>query len=161
MTGPRRITPAGERFGRLVLMRDRMPGEQMARARCDCGTEFEVRFSNLGRSSKSCGCSKRGAGNGRYRHGGADSRLYDVWCQIVARCHRPTHARFADYGARGITVCEAWRKDFAAFRDYLGEPPDNDRRWTVDRINNDGNYEPGNVRWATYTEQRHNRRDVA
>ena len=73
---------------------------------------------------------------------------------MIARCYNPKHPRFADYGGRGITVCERWLT-FANFLADMGEPPPG---LTLDRIDNDGNYEPGNCRWATDTQQRTNKR---
>lgn len=73
------------------------------------------------------------------------------------RCLDPTRADYKDYGKRGITVCDEWRNDFAAFLAYLGERPSTE--YTLDRKNVDGNYEPGNVKWATKTEQARNRRN--
>lgn len=99
----------------------------------------------------------RGAANGRFRHGMADSPLYMSWADMVARCTRTTHPRYADYGGRGITVCERWR-DFANFYADMGDRPPG---LTLDRIDNDGNYEPGNCRWADLSTQMKNRRPSA
>lgn len=100
--------------------------------------------------------------NPNWRGGKSSHPLYDVYLQMVARCTKPTHKRYADYGGRGITVCEQWlgRDGFWQYVADVGERPDDGQRWTVDRVNNDGAYTPGNVRWATYREQRHNRRDT-
>lgn len=152
-----RTIQAGERYGKLVVSVTRRPGEPAVRVRCDCGTELSVTYGNLGRSAKSCGCTKKGSGNGRYRHGMAGTKVYMVWSEMVARCTRPSHKRYADYGGRGISVCDRWR-DFANFYVDMGQPPPG---LTLDRINNDGGYAPGNCRWATLSQQASNRRSSA
>lgn len=77
---------------------------------------------------------------------------------MVGRCHNPNHAAFAYYGARGINVCDRWRNSVEAFIAEVGPRP---LGLTLDRIDNDGNYEPGNVRWATKSQQQRNRRGSA
>jgi hypothetical protein len=74
---------------------------------------------------------------------------------MKGRCHNPNHADYHLYGARGIKVCDGWRHSYNAFAAYMGDKPSNG---TMDRIDNDGDYEPGNVRWATHSEQMRNRR---
>lgn len=90
----------------------------------------------------------------REKHGAAGTLLYNVWAAIVQRCENPHQARYADYGGRGITMCRRWRESFAAFREDVGTSPG--IGFSLDRINNDGNYEPGNVRWADAKMQRRN-----
>ncbi len=80
-----------------------------------------------------------------------------VWSAIRGRCGNPKNRAFHYYGGRGISVCDRWNK-FSKFLEDVGDPPGLGRRWSLDRIDNDGNYEPGNVRWATQTEQNDNRR---
>lgn len=82
-------------------------------------------------------------------------RLYGVWCMMRRRCSNPSSHNYKHYGARGIRVCERWMNDFNAFIQDMGPRPAGQ---SLDRINNDGNYEPSNCRWATPTEQRNNRR---
>lgn len=89
-------------------------------------------------------------------HGMSRTPLYVLWTAIIQRCTNPNHPRYADYGGRGIAICDAWRHDFAAFHAHVGDRP---KGLTLDRIENDGPYAPGNVRWATYAEQRANRRE--
>jgi hypothetical protein len=85
------------------------------------------------------------------------TRIYYIWADMVGRCTRPTHARYANYGGRGISVCDSWRA-FENFYAYMGDKP---LGLSLDRIDNDGNYEPGNVRWATGSQQARNRRPSA
>lgn len=83
------------------------------------------------------------------------SPTYIVWVNMRQRCGNPNSPRYANYGGRGIKVCEEWQNSYNAFKKYIGEKPPN---YSLDRIDNDGDYEPGNVRWATMKEQRSNQR---
>lgn len=86
-----------------------------------------------------------------------DKPEYLAWREMKVRCYRETNVQFEDYGGRGISVCREWRDSFLAFFNHIGPRPSHGH--SLDRIDNDGNYEPGNVRWATKVEQRANRRD--
>lgn len=106
---------------------------------------------------------KRGPANPNWRGGKTSHPLYDIYLDMVARCHRTTHARYADYGGRGVTVCGRWRGDFWAFVADVGPRPEGvgptgRATHTLDRIDNDRGYEPNNVRWATAHEQSQNKR---
>lgn len=127
---------------------------------CECGQLRIVRSNALTTGNTiSCGCSP-----GSFKHGGArDSGVrpgYYTWCNMRARCNRPQRAEYRNYGGRGITVCDRWQgvKGYQNFLADMGEKPPN---YSLDRINNDGNYEPSNCRWATYKEQTKNRRKIA
>lgn len=124
--------------------------------RCSCGNPFVlVRSSHLVTgNTRSCGCAKRRA------DGLSASRTYVTWAAMRRRCSDPKHPRYADYGGRGVRVCRQWNAPgtgFAAFLRDVGERPPGK---TLDRIDCNGNYAPGNVRWATLIEQRWNRRDM-
>lgn len=90
------------------------------------------------------------------KHGLSDTPEYQAWADMIVRCTNPKNRRFKDYGGRGITVCDKWRRSFLSFLDDVGKRPE--ARMSLDRENNSGNYEPGNVRWAMPLIQAANRR---
>ena len=96
------------------------------------------------------------------KHGLSKTKIYKVWCDMRERCFNPKKDRYPNYGGRGITVCDEWAgsDDFVAFYNYVSKLDHfGEEGYTLDRINNDGNYEPSNVRWATDTQQRRSRTD--
>lgn len=132
--------------------------------RCVCGSVRTVAGGKL-RSGEagSCGCRKGPKlAAAHTRHGdAAGGRLtaeYRVWSNMIDRCERPGNKSFRDYGERGIAVCPRWRESFAAFLEDMGRKPL--PRLTIDRIDNEGSYEPGNCRWATRTVQNRNKRNA-
>jgi hypothetical protein len=132
-------------------------GKMLWRCRCICGNEtLATRYQLKSGHKKSCGCWRvDNCAIVATRHGGAKRgqkmRLYGIWAGIFSRCTNPNVKAFPRYGGRGISVCDDWHS-FPAFRDWAEANGYRDDL-AIDRINNDGNYEPSNCRWATYKEQ--------
>lgn len=146
----------GKRFGQLVLVgvSNNKKGKRRAVVSCDCGSELLVDPSGLkSGNNTTCGdWSKHDRGT--RTHGMSKSSEHGIWKQMLQRCFNPRCKNYANYGARGITVCERW-KTFENFYADMGSKPDG---LTLERMNNAGNYEPSNCRWATYTDQLNNNR---
>lgn len=157
-----RVDIAGQRFGSLVAVEFAGSVGRRASAwtcRCDCGRPVVVRVGNLRSGhTRSCGCLKIAASS---THGQSRKRTreYRSWQNMKRRCSDPKMKTWAAYGGRGIRVCAEWLGDggFERFFEHIGRAPSMEH--TLDRIDGDKNYEPGNVRWATRQEQDRNRRD--
>src|SRR4051812_7666791 len=121
---------------------------------CDCGTGVLVDKASLTKGrSQSCGCAIGEAHGEAY--GEKRTREYQTWLDMKSRCYNPACRTFKYYGARGIEVCERWRDSYTTFLADMGRRPPG---LSLDRIDNDGHYEPSNCRWATRSEQRRNQR---
>lgn len=162
----------GQKFGRLTALKSThqvlTSGRRMVAwsCRCNCGNETTVLSVHITRGTvKSCGCLNSEMTSERSRtHGESKSADYRRWKAMIRRCHNPNVWNYKYYGARGIVVCNRWRfgdgwmSGFECFLADVGNAPEGK---TIDRINNDGSYEPSNVRWASRSEQVRNSRQCA
>ncbi len=143
---------SGERTGRLTAVR--YLGSSYWECACDCGSIKTVKAGHLQSGAvKSCGCLYR-EGNNR-THGMSNAPTWNSWSNMISRCYRTGDKDFHKYGGRGISVCEEWRGSFLSFYLHMGDRP---KGKSLDRIDVNGNYGPGNCRWATPMEQNRNQR---
>lgn len=153
------VEMVGKRFGMLTVV-ERDHGVDMTGAywscKCDCGSIKTVRGTALRQGLISaCGCIRRGVGRKTMtKHGNYGHPLYNTWHHMMNRCYKAKGGDLEMYQNRGIKVCDRWH-DFKSFANDMGERPPNK---SLDRRDNDGNYEPSNCRWATAKEQANNTR---
>lgn len=162
---PAPIDITGERYGRLLVIGPFKTEGKRRRwlCRCDCGTECFIALYHLrGGRTVSCGCRLReiqtsGQATHGHARGGSLTTTYRCWTAIQQRCHNLNNVGYADYGGRGIRMCDRWRNSFQAFLADMGAKPAGHQ---IDRIDSDGNYEPDNCRWVTPRVNNRNRRSV-
>lgn len=160
---PAFVDLTGKKFGRLTVVkkygRKQPKGPIHWHCICECGNEKIADGESMKRGNvESCGCKQhdrnKSGTNGR-SHGMSQSRQYRIWSHMLGRCNNPTDDGYGDYGGRGIKVCERWH----IFENFLEDIKNEyDHSLTIDRIDNNGNYEPSNVRWATQKQQQRNKR---
>jgi hypothetical protein len=173
---PRKLNLVGTRYGTLTVVKEgpRLKDRTTWECVCDCGAVVTRRTSHLRHSNqrfcwgsthindspavKAIAAAQAPYGHSRGRvpvHGKSYSRAYRIFQAMHRRCYNPNIPQYQDWGGRGIQVCDRWRRNFANFYADMGDPPTNT---SLDRIDNDGNYEPSNCRWATRAEQMSNTR---
>lgn len=166
----KRLNLIGQTFGKLYVTEKSQfrgkKGDVMWLCQCKCGNKTYVSSANLRSGDiSSCGCMRHkfttenasGMNNPSAKHNLRNHKLYPIWKMMKQRCYNSKCSNFQYYGSRGITVCPEWLNDFQAFYDWAMSQGYQDGL-TIDRIDVDGNYEPGNCRWITMAEQNKNKR---
>lgn len=158
---------SGNRYDMLLVLHrveNSLDGYVQYLCLCDCGNTKVIKGHNLSNGkTHSCGCMKKKMmAEKQFKHGdagthhSASSRLYRIWQGMINRCTRQKFRQWKDYGGRGITVCDEWINDYSVFKEWAIQNGYSDDL-TIDRINNDGNYEPTNCRWVSMKHQMNNK----
>lgn len=160
----KKIDMMGKRFGKLLVVEQAessSSGQARWVCKCDCGnTTITLGHSLRSGRTLSCGCTRNEKiANLRKTHGESNTRLFKIWMCIKHRCNRKTASDYNLYGGRGISICDEWLNDYAAFRDWSIANGYSDNL-SLDRIDPNGNYEPSNCRWADAYTQAENRRNA-
>lgn len=154
----------GYKFGRLTVVglspRIRGKASKMWLCQCDCGGVTELCSTHVTQHrTLSCGCLRGERASARLKtHGQSNTRLYNIWCGMKDRCYREKNSRYKNYGGRGIVVCEQWKNSFEVFRVWA-QSSGYKENLTIERRNNDDNYEPDNCIWIPLAMQTKNQRN--
>lgn len=153
---------AGKTFNRLTVIEyhSKRKNKHYYLCKCICGNEKVIESYNIRSGhAKSCGCLNREIVSSQkvnYRHGMSKTRIHNIWWGIIERCTNENDQAYPNYGGRGITICDEWLNDFEAFEEWAMANGYSEKL-SIDRIDNDGNYEPNNCRWATRKQQNNNK----
>lgn len=163
--GPQTLDITGQKYGTLTAIKNTWAknnnGCFIWEFMCDCGKTEEREIGNLrhkGNASKCKQCVSEAVSDRFSTHKTPKGdKTYKSWCKIKERCFNPNDREYHKYGARGISMHHDWVNNFVPFRDYVGEPPKDGKRYTIDRIDNTKGYAPGNIRWADNFQQARNK----